>query len=100
MLLGGVLGIYVDFINYWVYQLCCRINVLLYLNECWQDEYEGYLEFWIRDMFWCVWRICLLLGCMVIFNIDVDFFYGSLVFIVCFDGCICKFIVFYYYING
>lgn len=100
MLPGGVLGIHADFTNHRVYQLCRRINVLLYLNERWQDEYEGHLELWTRDMSRCARRIRPLLGRMVIFNTDADSFHGSPAPIVCPDGCTRKSIALYYYTNG
>lgn len=100
MLPGGVLGIHADFTNHRVYQLSRRINVLLYLNEDWQDGYEGHLELWSRDMARCERRIRPLLGRMVIFNTDADSFHGSPTPIACPAGITRKSIALYYYTNG
>jgi Rps23 Pro-64 3,4-dihydroxylase Tpa1-like proline 4-hydroxylase len=46
---GGFLKVHVDFNMHPHNGLDRRINLLLYLNEDWQEEYGGQLELWRKD---------------------------------------------------
>jgi hypothetical protein len=46
---GGYLEIHADFNHLKKYNLERRINLLLYLNQDWKDEYNGHLELWDRQ---------------------------------------------------
>ena len=39
-----------------------RLNLLIYLNADWNDEWRGQLELWSRDMSRCVRQVSPLLG--------------------------------------
>ena len=43
---GGFLEVHADFNHLKKYNLARRINLLLYLNTNWKDEYNGQLELW------------------------------------------------------
>ena len=46
---GGALGIHTDFhFNAWL-KLTRRVNVFLYFNDDWKEEYGGHLELWSAD---------------------------------------------------
>jgi Rps23 Pro-64 3,4-dihydroxylase Tpa1-like proline 4-hydroxylase len=45
---GGYLEVHADFNHLKKYNLARRINLLLYLNKDWKDEYNGHLELWDR----------------------------------------------------
>ena len=47
---GGHLDIHADFNKHPYFDLDRRLNLLIYLNKDWKDEYGGHLEFWNRDM--------------------------------------------------
>lgn len=47
---GGHLDMHADFNHHKPLDLERRINVLIYLNEDWKDEYGGQLELWRTDM--------------------------------------------------
>jgi hypothetical protein len=47
---GGVLKVHADFNGYPAFNLSRRLNVLVYLNEDWDDSYGGHLEFWDENM--------------------------------------------------
>ena len=47
---GGKLAIHADFNKHPRFGLDRRLNVLLYLNKNWRDEYGGHLELWNREM--------------------------------------------------
>jgi len=53
-----------------------RMNLLLYLNRDWKDEYGGHLELWDKKMRHCMRRIAPLFNRCVIFNTDPDAFHG------------------------
>jgi hypothetical protein len=46
---GGFLEVHADFNHLKKYNLARRINLLLYLNKDWKDEYHGHLELWDRS---------------------------------------------------
>lgn len=47
---GGKTMVHTDFSRHPVSQLHHRVNVLLYLNPEWEDEWGGQLELWPQDM--------------------------------------------------
>ncbi len=74
---GGFLNIHADFTahqhqKHWAR----RVNVLLYLNDNWKEDYGGHLELWARDMSKCEKKILPVLNRCVIFNTDRDSFHG------------------------
>jgi Rps23 Pro-64 3,4-dihydroxylase Tpa1-like proline 4-hydroxylase len=73
---GGKLGVHADFSKHGKFPLERRINVLVYLNKDWKEEYGGKLELWNRDMSQCVHKILPLYNRMVIFNITDWGFHG------------------------
>ena len=52
--------------------LSCQVNVFVYLNNDWPDEYGGHLDLWSRDMKTCYERIAPKLGRFVVFS-STDF---------------------------
>jgi hypothetical protein len=74
---GGHLGVHADFNLLKEYRLKRRINVLVYLNEDWKDDYGGRLELWKTDMSECVKKIEPLVNRCVIFNTEDDSFHGQ-----------------------
>lgn len=46
---GGKLGVHVDFSHH-PNGLNRRLNLLIYLNKNWREEYGGHLEFWSSDI--------------------------------------------------
>lgn len=74
---GGYLNVHADFTVHPIRRdLRRRVNLLVYLNDDWKDEYEGHLELWSRDMKTCHARISPLLNRGVIFDTDVDSYHG------------------------
>ena len=65
---GGVLKVHTDFNRHPKLNLDRRINVLIYLNKNWKDEYGGHLELWDKDMSKCVKKISPNFNRMVIFS--------------------------------
>jgi len=97
---GGVLGVHADFTHHADYNLERRVNLLLYLNRDWQDDYEGHLELWNEDASRCVKRLRPLAGRCVIFNTDATSYHGHPRPLACPDGITRKSIAIYYYTLG
>jgi hypothetical protein len=74
---GGHLNIHVDFNHHALMDLERRINVLIYLNRDWKEEYGGCLELWERNMSKCCSRVVPLLNRCVIFNTSATSFHGN-----------------------
>ena len=73
---GGKLGVHADFRINRKLHLERRLNLLLYLNENWQDSYGGALELWDDKMTASLRSIKPILNRCVIFNTEVDSFHG------------------------
>lgn len=73
-LAGGSLQVHADFnflprIGMWR-----RVNLFLYLNDDWPEEYGGHLELWPRDLSSCARRVLPSAGRLVLFT-SSDFSY-------------------------
>jgi Rps23 Pro-64 3,4-dihydroxylase Tpa1-like proline 4-hydroxylase len=73
---GGHLGIHADFNIHGQMKVERRLNLLIYLNESWNDEYGGDLELWDQEMTECVVRVKPIFGRAVIFNTTLNSFHG------------------------
>jgi hypothetical protein len=67
---GGSLGVHADFNYYKKLKLYRRINVIIYLNKNWSEEFGGHLELWDKDMKNCVQKVLPIFNRVVIFNTD------------------------------
>lgn len=95
---GGFLNIHADFTvhphhRHWQR----RINLLLYLNKGWQEEWGGKLELWDNDMKGCVRSILPVFNRCVIFNTDPDSYHGHPDPMTCPEGTFRRSIALYYY---
>jgi len=54
---GGKLAVHIDYSHHPQNALFRRLNLLLYLNPDWREEYGGHLELWNRDITRCETRI-------------------------------------------
>lgn len=73
---GGKLGIHADFRINDKLHLHRRMNVIVYLNEDWKDEYNGALELWNRDMSAKAKSVLPVSNRCVIFNTDAHSYHG------------------------
>ncbi|MDP9124914.1 MAG: 2OG-Fe(II) oxygenase [Pseudomonadota bacterium] len=73
---GGRLGVHADFRINSQLHLQRRLNMLIYLNPEWNDEWAGCLELWSRDMKRCVEKVAPLLNRCVVFNTEADTWHG------------------------
>ena len=65
---GGHLSVHADFNHHVPLNLERRINLLIYLNKDWKDEYGGQLELWDTEMQRCVKSYVPAFNRCVIFN--------------------------------
>lgn len=95
---GGFLNIHADFtVHPHKRNWRRRVNVLVYLNEDWKEEYGGELELWSRDMQSCVRKISPVFNRCVIFNTDEDSYHGLPEPIQCPEHMTRKSIALYYF---
>jgi hypothetical protein len=94
---GGRLDVHYDFNYSPDLQLYRRINLLLYLNPCWRDEYGGHLELWNSQMTHCVKKIAPVLNRCVIFNSHIGSHHGHPEPLRCPNGTSRNSIALYYY---
>lgn len=94
---GGKLGIHADFrINNQLH-VSRRMNVIVYLNEDWREEYGGSLELWSRDMKQKVKSVAPVWNRCVIFNTDADSYHGHPDPLTTPDGVLRRSVALYYY---
>jgi 2-oxoglutarate-Fe(II)-dependent oxygenase superfamily protein len=94
---GGHLSVHADFNYHGQMNLERRINVLIYLNKSWKDEYGGQLELWDNDMKACVRSYVPLFNRCVIFNTTSSSNHGNPQPVNQPDGTARRSIALYYY---
>ena len=66
---GGFLNIHADFtVNHYQKNWRRRLNLILYLNEGWREEWNGSLELWDKDMRRCERKVIPELNRAIVFN--------------------------------
>ena len=95
---GGFLNIHADFTSH-PYQRnwARRVNVLLYMNDGWQESYGGHLQLWDAKATRCVKKILPVFNRCVIFSTDPTSFHGHPEPLTCPDGWTRKSIALYYF---
>lgn len=94
---GGWLSIHVDFNRYEQLGLYRRINVLLYLNKDWKDEYGGHLELWDEKMEKCYDKVAPIFNRVAIFTTSENSHHGHPDPLTCPEGMTRKSLAWYYY---
>lgn len=97
---GGYLKIHVDFHKHKLMNLDRRLNVLVYLNEDWEEAFGGYFELWEKDMSKCVTKILPLFNRMAIFSTTDYSWHGHPDKLTCPPDRSRKSMALYYYTNG
>lgn len=97
---GGFLKVHADFNKNRRTGLDRRLNVLVYLNKDWKEEYGGHFELWNRDMTRCESRVLPEFNTLAMFS-TTDFSYHGLPDpITCPPDRSRKSLALYYYSNG
>lgn len=94
---GGFLKMHVDFNVHPITKFDRRINVLVYLNENWQEDYLGHLDLWTTDMSELNKKILPVLNRTVIFNTTEESWHGHPDPLNCPKDITRKSIAMYYY---
>jgi hypothetical protein len=97
---GGKLGVHADFNKHAVYDLDRRLNLLLYLNKNWREEYGGHLQLWDRDMTRCQAKVAPLFNRVMIFSTTDFTYHGHPDPLLCPEGVTRKSLALYYFTNG
>jgi Rps23 Pro-64 3,4-dihydroxylase Tpa1-like proline 4-hydroxylase len=96
----GFLKIHADFNKHPKTKLDRRINVLIYLNKDWEDEYGGNFELWNKDMTHCEKKIKPDFNTLAIFSTSDYSYHGHPSPLNCPKNSSRKSIALYYYTNG
>jgi hypothetical protein len=96
----GYLKIHADFNMHPKLKLDRRINLLLYMNKDWKEEYGGHLELWDKTMTRCVKKVLPVFNRCVIFSTLDWAFHGHPEPLTCPPGWTRKSVALYYYTNG
>ena len=97
---GGFLKLHVDFHKHKKMQLSRRLNLLIYLNKDWQEEYGGHFELWERDMSKSVVKILPIFNRIALFSTTGDSWHGHPDALSCPLDRSRKSLALYYYTNG
>ncbi len=97
---GGKLGVHADFNHHDKLNLDRRINVLIYLNKDWKEEYGGHFELWNKDMTAAEVKILPLFNRCAIFSTTSTSYHGHPTPLSCPPDRTRKSIATYYYSNG
>jgi Rps23 Pro-64 3,4-dihydroxylase Tpa1-like proline 4-hydroxylase len=97
---GGFLKVHADFNVHPKLKLDRRLNMLVYLNKNWRDEYGGHLELWDRDRSTCRQKILPIFNRTVIFSTTDTSFHGHPHPLTAPEGMSRKSVSLYYYTAG
>ncbi len=97
---GGKLQVHVDFNKLQTTNLDRRLNVLVYLNQNWQEEYGGAFELWDAEAKNSVKQVAPLFNRCVVFSTTETSYHGHPHPLTCPEGSTRKSIALYYYTNG
>ena len=97
---GGLLKVHADFNKHPTLHLDRRINVLVYLNKDWKEEYGGCFELWNEDMSKCGKKILPYFNRIAIFNTTDFSYHGHPDPLNCPEDRSRKSLALYYYSNG
>jgi hypothetical protein len=97
---GGFLDVHADFNFHKRIRLDRRLNLLLYLNPDWCEEWGGNMELWDPSLTSCEVRVAPVANRVVIFNTTDTSFHGNPQPVTAPDGRTRRSLALYYYTNG
>ncbi|HEY7930011.1 MAG TPA: 2OG-Fe(II) oxygenase [Steroidobacteraceae bacterium] len=97
---GGKLAIHADFNKHRRYGLDRRLNLLVYLNKNWREDFGGHLELWNRDMSQCGAKVLPIFNRVMIFSTTDFTYHGHPDPLNCPEGMTRKSLALYYFTNG
>lgn len=96
----GFLKVHADFNRHTRLPLDRRLNVLLYLNHDWPEEFGGHLELWDKSMTQCAERVLPAFNRMVVFATTDFAYHGHPDPLTCPQNRARRSMALYYYTNG
>jgi Rps23 Pro-64 3,4-dihydroxylase Tpa1-like proline 4-hydroxylase len=97
---GGKLSVHVDFSHHPTNGLNRRLNLLLYLNKDWKEEYGGHFELWSRDIKTCEQKLLPIFNRCVVFSTSPISYHGHPEPLNCPEGMTRNSIALYYFTKG
>jgi hypothetical protein len=97
---GGMLKIHADFNKHPHTKLDRRLNVLVYMNQDWHEEYGGHFELWDTEMKGARKKILPLFNRMALFSTTSNSYHGHPNPLTCPPDRTRKSLALYYYTNG
>ena len=96
---GGRLKVHSDFNVDASHRFVRKLNLLIYLNDGWQEEWGGALELWDKDMTRAVVKVPPVLGQVALFTCSDISYHGLPDPIDCPDGVTRRSLALYYYVD-
>jgi hypothetical protein len=97
---GGKLGVHADFNKHSEFGLDRRLNLLLYLNKDWREDYGGHLQLWDKEMTRCEAKVSPIFNRVMIFGTTDFTYHGHPDPLQTPEGTTRKSIALYYFSNG
>jgi len=97
---GGYLKIHSDFNKHGATDLDRRLNILVYLNKDWKEEYGGHFELWDTEMKAQVKKVMPNFNTLAMFSTTSNSYHGHPDPLNCPEGRSRKSLALYYYTNG
>lgn len=97
---GGLLKVHADFNKNPINGLDRRVNILVYLNKDWKDEYGGHFELWNQELTKCETKISPTFNTMAMFSTTSNSYHGHPDPLNCPEDRSRKSLALYYYSNG
>ncbi len=97
---GGFLKVHVDFSKHEEWGLDRRLNLLVYLNKDWEEDYGGHLQVWDTKMEHCVNKVLPVFNRCVIFSTTDKSWHGHPDPLTCPPDRTRKSLALYYYTVG
>ena len=95
--MGGKLGVHVDFNRHSIMKVHRRLNLLIYLNKDWKEDYGGHFELWDQNKNACVKKVLPIYNRMALFTTTNTSFHGHPIPLTCPDGRSRISLALYYY---
>jgi Rps23 Pro-64 3,4-dihydroxylase Tpa1-like proline 4-hydroxylase len=73
---GGKLGVHIDFNKHKLMKVYRRLNVIIYLNKHWKEEYGGHFELWKGQKNGCEKRVLPVFNRFVVFSTTNSSYHG------------------------
>jgi len=96
---GGMLAVHADGNWHDIMAVHRRLNVIIYLNKDWLEEWKGHFELWDRERTQCVKKVTPIFNRMVIFKTDDFSMHGHPAPLVCPPDRSRRSLILYYYTN-